>query len=64
MGQVFSADVVTGRRAKEIGLIDDIAMLEDVVEREFKGSKVVDFSKVSKIEQLQSNFKMGMSMII
>ncbi len=51
--QVFSADVVTGLKAKEIGLIDEIGMVDKVMETEFKDCKIVDFSKTSKLEQLQ-----------
>lgn len=51
--QVFSADVVTGLKAKDIGLVDEIGMVEEVMDKEFSGSKIVDFSKTSKLEQLQ-----------
>jgi hypothetical protein len=34
-------------------LIDEIGMVDTVMEMEFKGSKIVNFSKTSKLEQLQ-----------
>jgi ClpP class serine protease len=58
--QIFSADVVTGDRGKELGLIDEVGMCENVM-REKYGEKVVikDFSKQSKFERLGSMFQVS-----
>ena len=55
--QIFSADVVTGLRGKELGLVDEIGMNEEVMRQKY-GDKVVikDFSKQSKFERLGSMF--------
>ena len=43
---------MTGKKAKEIGLIDEIGMMEEIVKGQWSDLKIVDFSKVSPIEQL------------
>jgi ClpP class serine protease len=56
--QIFSADVVTGKKAKEIGLVDEIGMVEEVMKREFGDKvKINDFSKGSKWAALAQQYE-------
>ncbi len=48
--QVFSADVVTGIKAKQIGLVDEVGMFEATIKALHPGIKVVNFSKQSQLE--------------
>lgn len=50
--QIFSADVVLGERAKELGLVDQIGTVDSVSKAKYDGLKVVDFSKLKPIEKL------------
>ena len=42
--QIFSADVVTGERAVELGLVDEVGMFESTIEKLHPKLKVVNFS--------------------
>jgi ClpP class serine protease len=44
---VFSSDVVTGQKAKDMGLIDEIGLFEEVIKDKYPKSRIVDFSKKS-----------------
>ena len=43
--QIFSADVVYGERAKQLGLIDDIGTVDSVLKEKHQNAEVTDFSK-------------------
>ena len=43
--KIFSADVVLGEKAKELGLVDEIGSVEAVLNERHADVKVVDFSK-------------------
>lgn len=54
---MFSADVVTGEKAKEIGLIDELGLMDDVISELYPKTKIVDFSKKSPLEEISQKFK-------
>ena len=55
--QIFSADVVTGSRGKDLGLIDELGLCENIMRDKF-GDKVVikNFSKPSGFEKIGAMF--------
>lgn len=57
LSQIFSADVVTGARAKEIGLVDELGLPEEVMMAEHgEKVKIIDYSKTSRWEALGAQF--------
>ncbi len=44
---MFSADVVTGLKAKELGLIDELGLFEETIKEKYPKCKIVDYSKKS-----------------
>ena len=57
--RIFNADVVLGTEAKEIGLVDECGYMGSVMEREFAGVKIVNFSKAGWKENLKASFGMS-----
>lgn len=57
--QIFTADVVTGQKALEFGLIDSLGLCDQVVRDKYGPKTVlVDFSKKSKMEEFSSRFQL------
>jgi ClpP class serine protease len=57
--QIFTADVVTGQKALEFGLIDRLGLCDQVVRDKYGPKTVlVDFSKKSKMEEFSSRFQL------
>ena len=52
--QIFSADVVLGEKAKELGLVDEIGSVESVLKEKYDDLKVVDFSKEKPWEKFMA----------
>ena len=50
---IFSADVFTGIKAKELGLIDEIGLCEPVMREKFPGVQIKNFSKKNVFEDIQ-----------
>ena len=55
--QIFSADVVLGQKAKDLGLIDELGDLETVINEKHEGCKIEHFSKFSKFDKIMENIK-------
>ena len=50
--------MVTGKRAKEIGMIDELGMMDEVMKAEFGDKvKIKDFSKGNKWQEFAQNFE-------
>jgi len=45
--RIFNADVMVGSEAKEVGLIDEVGIIEEVMDEKYPEIKVVDFAKKS-----------------
>ena len=55
--QIFSADVFSGVKAKELGLIDEIGLCEPVMKEKFPGVEIKNFSKKNVFEDIQQNIE-------
>ena len=54
--RIFSADVVLGEKAVELGLIDKIGIVDEVMEEKHKDLKILDFSRQSPIDELKEKW--------
>ena len=50
--QIFSADVVMGQRAKELGLVDDVGDFDEMIKSQHPDCEVLNFSKQSKWDKI------------
>ena len=55
--RIFSADVVTGDEAKELGLVDELGNMESVMESDFPDVEIQNFSKTNKFEEFVAMFR-------
>jgi len=51
--KVFNADVFTGDEALNLGLVDEIGDLNNVMNIKYPNAKIVNFSKESPLDQLK-----------
>ena len=57
--QIYSADVVLGEDAVQLGLIDEIGMFDDVMAAKHKGLEVKDYSRRSPLDDIAERFNAG-----
>ena len=62
LDQIFSADVVLGEDAVELGLIDEIGMFDDVMAAKHKGLEIKDYSRRSPLDNIAESFGAGARM--
>lgn len=55
--QIFSADVLLGQKAKDLGLIDELGVLDTVMKEKHGDCEIELFSKFSKFEKIIENVK-------
>ena len=53
--KIFSADVVLGEEAIDLGLVDKIGIIDEVMAEKHEGLEIRDFSKRNPFEALKAN---------